>query len=380
MRIGVNALFLVNGKGGGIETYLRGLLSALAAIDRDNEYIIFTNKDCRGSFTLTDNFSEHECKVAATNRPAKILWEQTLFPSIINRAGIDLLFSPANIAPSRHRMPSVATIHDMIPFERPECFSSIELTALKKLFTSTITSSDRIISGSEHAKSALLERFDIEEERVVTVYHGVDPRFRNDSSYKEKGLRLFGEGIKAPYILAIASDKPYKNLDGLLRAYKILKERETVSERLVIAGNPGVLKEGLVSLIDDLGLTGSVSLPGFVSDEELVYLYSGASVFVFPSFFEGFGLPVLESYACGTPVAASNAASIPEAVGDAGLIFDPNDTADIAGKVLTLLRDGKVRDDMIRRGLKRAGVMTWERAAAGTLAVFNDAVSGGRSL
>ncbi len=380
MRVGVNVLFLVSGKGGGIETYLRGLLTALAVIDRSNEYVIFTNKDCRGSFALKDNFSEHECKVAAKMRPAKILWEQAIFPSVIKRAGIDLLFSPANIAPTRHRMPSVATIHDMIPFERPECFNAIELLASRRFFSSTITSSDRIITVSDHARKALLERFDIGAGNVITVHNGVDPRFRKDDSYREKGLKLFGEGIKAPYILAIASDKPYKNLDGLLRAYKILKERESITERLLIAGNPGGLKKGLLSLIGELGLTGSVSFSGFVSDEELVWLYSGASVFVFPSFFEGFGLPVLEAYACGTPVAASNAASIPEAVGDAGLLFDPKDPADIAAKVLTLLRDDKVRDDMIRRGLKRAGVMTWEKAAAETLNVFNDAVSGGRSL
>ena len=377
MRIGVNALFLVSGKGGGIETYLRGLLSALAVIDRDNEYVVFTNKDCRGAFPLEGNFREYECSVAATHRAAKIIWEQSLFPSVIKRAGIDLLFSPANIAPSRHRMPSVATIHDMIPFERPECFKAIELAALKKFFSSTIRTSDRIITVSDHARTALLERFDIDKARVVTIHNGVDPRFKDDNRFKAKGLKLFGGKSAAPYILAIASDKPYKNIEGLLRAYKTLRDREAVAENLVIAGNPGGLKKGFLSLIEALGLSASVSFAGFVSDEELVYLYSGASLFVFPSVFEGFGLPVLEAYACGTPVAASNAASIPEAVGDAGLIFDPGSDEDIAEKMRIVLKNDKVREDMIVRGLKRAGVMSWQRAAIETLGVFKDAASEG---
>ncbi len=363
MRIAINALYLVGGRAGGLETYLKGLLRGLAAIDKQNEYLLFTNRDSLGLFELADNFTEIPCGVSATKRPLKIIYEQNFFPFKIRSADIDVLFSPGNIGPAVTFCPSVAVIHDMVPYERPECFSTIERTALKALFSMTIKTSTRLVTVSGHSKNTMIERLGVDPDKIVVVYNGVDEILLRKAPARP-GIAC------SPYILTTASDKAYKNIDSLLRALKILKEEDGLEERLVVSGRLGGLEAGLISLVDELGLTGSVDFPGFVSRDELIDLYHGARAFVFPSLFEGFGLPVLEAMACGAPVASSNAASLPEAVGDAGLLFNPNDPVDIARKTLKLLTDEDLRTKLINKGRKRAAEFSWERAARETLVVL----------
>ncbi|MEE8575583.1 MAG: glycosyltransferase family 1 protein [Thermodesulfobacteriota bacterium] len=369
MKIAINALFLVEGKGGGLETCLRGWLAAMSKLDSSSEYLLYTNRACRGAFPLGENFREITCDVSAVERLKKTFYEQTVFPGVIKKEGVDLLYNPGNIAPARHHCPSVTVIHDMVPFIRPEGFNTLELGTLKALFSLTARTSERVITVSEYSKKDMVDRFGISPDKVTVIYNGLDLSMvcANDSD-GDDGVKVGG-----PFILSVASSRKYKNLDGLLRAFKIVKEGGRFPElKLVMAGHAERVHAELVELTDALSISGDVVFTGFVEPAELAQLYKRADLLVYPSFFEGFGLPVLEAFANGTPVAASNAASIPEVVGDAGLLFDPTDTTAIAESVIKILLDPALKEELIKKGLKRAGEFTWERAAAETLNIFKE--------
>ena len=184
--------------------------------------------------------------------------------------------------------------------------------------------------------------------------------------------RLDAHGITQPYILYVASRRPYKNIDGLIRAYYLLKRRHNLPHRLVITGLGGRADNQLFGLIKECGLERQVILTGFVPDEELPLIYNGAELFVFPSFYEGFGLPIVEAMACGLPVASSNRTSLPEVAGRCALFFDPADVEDMAQTIYRLLTDEGLRQRLISCGRQRAALFTWERVAAEVLKALED--------
>lgn len=372
MRVGINLLFLVAGRGGGIERYARGLINGLQRIDKRNEYFLFTNKDCRGSFELTDNFKEVYCNVSAVFRPSKILWEQTVLPFQIKRERLDVLLSPGNIAPIVHPCPSVAILHDMIPYIRPEGFNMVELLSLKTLFHATARYSSKVITVSDSSRKEILNRFNLRDNKVVVIPGAISETFRPVSVTADNKKKLNRYGIHGRYILYLASSRGYKNIDGLIKAYKILKERYHIAQSLVVSGTAGQAHHGLMKLIDDLSLKREVILSGFIEDGDIPLLYSAADIFVYPSFYEGFGLPVLEAMACGTPVAASNATSIPEAVGNAGLLFDPDNIEEMAEKIFKILDDKELRDELIRKGFEHVKGFSWEKTAEEVLSLITE--------
>jgi glycosyltransferase involved in cell wall biosynthesis len=378
LRIGINLLFLAAGRGGGIERYARGLINGLQKIDSQNEYILFTNRDCSGSFPLAPNFREISSNVSATFRPSKIAWEQCVLPFHLKRHGIDVLLSPGNISPFFHRCPSVVIMYDMIPFIRPEVFTALERAALKTLFRTSARRSDKVITISESSKGDIVRTFGIPEGKVTVVLSGCDEQFRPVPVTEEARELLKRQGIPPRYILSVASSRTYKNIDGLINAYKLLKDKYRVPQSLVITGLAGRAHPDIKRLTQRLGLTGDVVFSGFLEDRVLPLLYSAAEVFVYPSFYEGFGLPVIEAMACGTPVAASSRTSLPEAVGDAGVLFDPHNIEEMAGGMHRILSDRPFRDDLVKKGLARAKTFSWEKAASETLAALSEL--GGRGV
>lgn len=356
MRIGVNLLFLVAGKGGGIERHARGLLRGLARVAVDHELVLFTNRDCRGTFPLAPNIREVASEVSATFRPAKLLWEQTALP--LHTRGLDVLLSPANIAPALHACPSAVIIHDLVPFLRPEMFDTVERAALKALFHVAARRSDLVLTVSASSRRDI-ERL-LGAKRVAVVPGAPDEAFR-----PTRGTSPYGK-----YILYVAAGRKYKNVDGLIRAFAKLD----VPHVLVITGLAGRASPETVQLATELGVRDRVVFSGFLDDSELPLLYSAADVFVYPSYYEGFGLPVLEAMACGTPVVASNRTSLPEAVGDAGLLFDPDDVDEMARTIGRVIADRALHAELSAKGLARASSFTWEQTAQKTLAALTELV------
>lgn len=359
------------GEGGGIERYLRNIIKAFQKIDRKNEYAVFTNRDNTGTFDLRNNFREHYSPISAHLRPMKILWEQFVLPLQVKMVGIDLLFSPGNISPLFVPCPSVVVIHDLIPFRSPANFTKNELLPLKTLLCLTAKRATQIITVSKSSQKEILEQFNIPREKTIVVYEACDEKFLyHQPSAEDKNTVKEKLTIHGDFVLCTASTRQNKNLDRLLLAFSLLKRKHDIKHRLVIAGLAGPHHQSLIKMVSDLELGKEVVFTGHVSDELLPALYGAASVFVYPSLYEGFGLPVLEAMACNTPVVASNTTSLPEVVGDAGLLIEPYNVEDISEGIYKVLTDDELHRQLTNKGRKRVREFSWDSTARKTLSIM----------
>ncbi len=362
IRIGINALFIIPGKAGGLETVLRNLLTSFLSVDTSNEYVVFSSRECAGIAPAGPNIQEVPCPVSAAFRPGKHLWEQLVFPSWLKRQRIDVLLSPGNVTPLCAPCPSVTVINDAIPFIRPENFSAIERLVLKPLFRLSARRSAAVLTLSESARRDLVRHLGIAEQKIGVMYLAAEDRFAPSAQNAEGVFRK--HGISRPYLICVASSRPYKNVVGLVRAFMLIRDRYHVPHQLVVVGLAGRAHGALLGIAAPLLEAGSLVLTGFVDDAELPVLYSQAELSVYPSMYEGFGLPVLESMACGTPVVSSNAASLPEVVGDAGVLFDPRDIEAMARAISSVISDEGLRTALRQKGFEQARRFSWDRSAA----------------
>jgi glycosyltransferase involved in cell wall biosynthesis len=236
---------------------------------------------------------------------------------------------------------------------------------------------DRIIAVSENTKKDLIKFYGIMPEQVKVIYLGVDKNFSFVKKENDDGV-LRRYNLKPGYILNVGTLEPRKNIVRLLEAYRLIAADLSRAPQLVIAGGKGWLSEDINKRIDSLGLKAKVILTGYVPDDDLPSLYRGAALFVYPSLYEGFGLPPLEAMASGVPVVSSNTSAIPEVVGKAGLLVDPCRTDEIARAVIMALEDVGLRDRMKNEGLKRSGRFSWENTAKKTIALYEEVLRGTR--
>jgi glycosyltransferase involved in cell wall biosynthesis len=350
-RIGVNALYLIPGEVGGTEIYLRRLLSALASTDKSNEYFVFTNRETGADLVPKHaNFHREPQAVKARFRPARILFEQAVLP--FKAARLDVLFNPGFTTPMLAPCPCVTVFHDLQHARHPEHFRWFDLPFWKLLLWASAHRARRLIAVSEATRADLLSVYRLQPERIDVILHGVEPDFfKLDRSFTE------------PFVLCVSTLHPHKNLDRLIRAYA----RRKRDWRLIIAGMRGFFADSLDALIADLGVGDSVRLTDWIPREDLLQLYAKAQAFVYPSTFEGFGMPVLEAMAAGIPVACSDIPPMREVAGDAALFFDPLSEDEIEEALDRIVTDEPLRARLAKKGPERAGAFTWERAARETL-------------
>jgi glycosyltransferase involved in cell wall biosynthesis len=285
------------------------------------------------------------------------LWEQALLPLAIGRS---VLWSPANTGPLAVRR-QVLTIHDLTPMDHPEWMGPAFARWYRWLWPRLIPRVHHVIADSASTKERIVHWFDVPEERVAVVHSGVDDRFRPCSEEAILAARSALGLTERRYVLSLSSLEPRKNLHRLLRAWERALPHLPDDVWLVIAGATGAQEVfGEYTLGD---LPRRVRLTGRVGDAHLPALYAGALVFAYPSVYEGFGLPPLEAMASGTPVLTGNRTSLPEVVGDAGLMVDPYDVDALADGLRTLLTDDALRERLRERGVERAKDFTWARAA-----------------
>jgi glycosyltransferase involved in cell wall biosynthesis len=363
LRIAVNALYLLPGEVGGTEIYLRQLLGALAKIDGRNEYLVFTNRETgRDLVPESAGFRQLTQPVQAEIRPLRILYEQSSLPSIIDREHVDLVFNPGFTSPKSVSVPAVTVFHDLQHIHHPEYFRKRELPFWNLLLAQSVRLSAKIIAVSETTRRDVLEHYDIPDEKVVAIPHGVEETF----------FRLQRQpDTDHPFLLCVATIDPNKNLEKLIRVYSGLRG-EFQNLRLVLAGRRGAQTAKVEAIIDDLGLRSWVRITGWIGQSELFSLYERATAFVYPSMFEGFGLPVLEAMAAGVPLACSRIDPLIEVAGDAGFFFDPESDQEMAQAIWRLLTEPEERARQIERGRLRASGFTWEESARKTLAVFEE--------
>ncbi len=364
VRIGVNALYLIPGGVGGTEIYLRELLAALAVVDTTNEYLIFTNHETGSDLVPRQaNFLWKPQAVRAVRRPARILWEQVVLPLEAGRYRLDVLFNPGFTAPLLAPCPCVTTFHDLQHKRHPEHFRWFDLPFWRFLLWAAAHRSRRLIAVSEATRADLLRFYLLPQEKIVVIPHGVNPEFFGlDRSRME------------PYLLCVSTLHPHKNLERLIRAYA----RGNRVRKLVLAGMRGFQTAAIERLIQDLGIGDAVKLTGWVPREELLRLYQRAYAFVYPSTFEGFGIPVLEALASGIPVACSSIPPLREVAGEAALLFDPLDEDSIREALDRICTDDALRARLATAGPERAKQFTWRRAAELTFQTINQTRYTGR--
>lgn len=308
-----------------------------------------------------------------TERPAaRILWEQLALPGLLRRAGVDLLHSPVNVAPLAAGVPSVLTIHDLSFLRYPRTFSAAQRRYQAALTGLSARRARLVLTDSEHTRRDVMALWRVAPGRVRTVYPGVTEVFRPQPAGRVAAFRA-RQGLPARYFLHVGTLQPRKNLERLIDAFALFKRRSGLPHALVLVGGKGWLYEGLLARARGADVEGSVHIGGYAAAADLPLWYAAAEALVFPSLYEGFGFPLVEAMACGTPVLSSTASCLPEVAGEAGLLFDPFDRAAMAAAMGQVAGDADLREELRRHGLARAARFTWAATARAVLAAYADA-------
>lgn len=373
MRIGINTLFLIPGQVGGTETYTRGLLSSLEEIDKENEYLIFCNKENFETFQLTSkNFRRILCPVKASFRPWRILWEQLIFPFQVWRNKIDILLSLGYVCPLFVPCKSIVVIFDLNWFFHPEEFSPLSRLAWKTLVSLSAKRADHIITSSNNSKKDISRILKIPKEKISVVYGGID-KSRFHEIKDEKIISKIKEkyGIGDRFILTVSAAYKFKNLGKLIEAVNLLRQN-IPGLQLLVVGLGGKGKPEIIKMIKKYNLGDNVVIAGWVPDEDLPVLYSAAEIYIHPSLYEGFGFPVLEAMVCGCPVVSSNAASLPELVDEAGIIVDARDESKIVQGTKRILENSSLAENLRKEGFKRCQSFSWLKSAREILKIYQN--------
>ena len=366
LRIGVNALYLIPGGVGGTEIYLRCLLSELARIDSLNRYFVFTNRETGPDLVPpSSNFEYVPQPVRGVFRPGRILWEQTALPAAVRRRGLDVLLNPGFTSPVLCPCPAVTVFHDLQHKRHPEYFRWFDLLFWRMLLYLSARRSDLLLADSEATHDDLLRFYRMPAGKVRVAPLGVDDRFFEIGRRREPDR-------ERPYLLAVSTLHPHKNFDRLIRAFSEFKKQKP-EFTLVITGVRGFHAEAIERLIEALDLRESVRLTGWVPREELYELFRRAYAFLYPTTFEGFGLPVVEALAAGIPAGCSSVEPVKSIAGDAALQFDPKNEDEIREAMLRLTSDEDLRRALSERGPRRAAEFSWRTTAEITLAALIDA-------
>ncbi|HEX7312889.1 MAG TPA: glycosyltransferase family 1 protein [Pyrinomonadaceae bacterium] len=367
MHIAIDAHSVGTGLAGN-ETYAANLVEALAEMDRENRYTVYvTRAEAEARFGgRWDNVS-----VRRTLPHTPLVRIPLTLSAELRRRPVDLLHVQYT-APPLAPCPVVATIHDLSFEHIPETFKLRSRVQLRVTVRATARRAAHVIAPSEYTRRDLLETYGLDPARVTAIPLAVSTRFRPVEDAGEVGRvkRLYG--IAGEYVLAVGSIQPRKNLGRLLRAYSALRRERGRSNlpQLVLVGKQAWLYGDTLRTIEEEGLGDCVLLTGYVSEGDLPALYTGALLFAYPSFYEGFGLPPLEAMSCGAPVLTGDQTSLPEVVGDAGLMVDPFDTDALAAGLARLIDDDALRADLRERGLTRARRFDWRDTARMTLQVY----------
>ena len=366
LRIGVNALYLIPGGVGGTEIYLRGLLSALSALDPVNRYFIFTNRETGPDLVPKQpNFSAVPQAVRASSRPARILWEQIVLPVQVARLQLDVLLNPGFTAPLLCGCPQVTVFHDLQHKRHPDYFRWFDLPFWRFFLYGSARISRRLIAVSARTARDLQFFYRIPPERIDVLPLGVDREFSE----------LAGVRAPEPFLLAVSTLHPHKNLDGLMEAFAGFR-REHPEFRLVICGLRGFAAEALEGVRRRLSLEDAVEFAGWIPRRDLHDLYRRAFAFIYPTLFEGFGLPVLEAMAAAIPTACSNIDPVGSIAGNGALQFDPHDRAAMLAALVRITGDEELRRQLAYEGPRRAAQFSWETTARGTLKALGAAAAG----
>lgn len=376
MRIGIDARAIYRNLDG-IGRYSLNLIKALAKIDRKNEYVIFRNRLFNETIVNSPNFRE-----VRIGFPSLSLRTGFFLGHLVKKENVDIFHSLFFIAPLWGIDNLVVTVHDLMALNFPGFFSGRNFLASKYAYLfhkymipRAVSLSKKLIAVSNNTRVDLERSFDLDAYRVSVIHEAADPIFQKieDTETLETYRRKSAlGGLPENFILYVGNTKPYKNILTLLKAFKLFKAALDTDYSLVIAGKKDRFHQTTFQTAKELGLLPHIKFVDNFMEKELPLLYNLAKLFVFPSYYEGFGLPPLEAISCGTPVIASNRASLPEVLGESAILIEPDDAEGFAKAMKDVLTDEDLRKQMSQKGIKQSKKFSWEKTAKETLNVYEE--------
>ena len=368
MRIGIDATALPP-QPVGAGNYIIQLVRALAEANFDVQLVIFAQKKGPALIDLPEERWVEWRIVEDLSPGSRLVWEQTRLPSLVRSTKVDLLHSLHYTRPLRLPCASVVTFHDMTFFLFPQLHTWARRLFFPTAMRISARQADAIITVSESTRQDAIRLLAIDPGKIFTAQLGVDPSFRTINDLGEKSRVIAKYNLPERFILYLGTIEPRKNLPILIRAYRQLLNSGT-SHKLVLVGKYGWMYEDVLDLVDELGLEDKVFFAGYVPQDDLPLVYNLASLFVYPTIYEGFGLPALEAMACGVPVITSQIASLPEIVGDAGILIPVNNVEALSEAMSRVLGDSTLREKLIKDGQLRSTKFSWDRTAQLTWQVY----------
>lgn len=370
MKIGIDGRAAIWYRGTGIGTYTYQLINSLNSLDLSDDYLIFMPQNNNNSISLNKNFT---IKNISENKSGNF-WDEVNIPAILKNLDTNLYHVPQNgiKLPCDKKCPFVITLHDVIPFKMPETVSPNYLKVFTENVPDIVKRSDAIITVSNFSKRDIVETLHYPENKVYVTYLANEDIYKPMDKSISRQIIKKAYGIEGEYILYIGGFSPRKNITGLIEAFSKLKALYKSDIKLIIAGKKGISFEIYRKKAEELHIINDILFPGFIALSDLPHLYSAAKLFVYPSFYEGFGLPPLEAMACGTPVIASNVTSIPEVLGDSAALIDPHNVESITSSMLQILEDNLYKESLIAKGLNKSASLSWNKTAKQTLEVYSE--------
>jgi glycosyltransferase involved in cell wall biosynthesis len=361
MRIGV--MLRHYGQLGGIGVYTKNILHALFQIDQKNDYhLLFRHSEQLGDFNSYPNVIEH-----LLGAPNKLWWDQITVPLFARSKKLDLVYNPKLTVPIIGQFKKVFVMHGAEQFAVPHCFKWHDRIYFMTANPIYCKRADVIITDTHHGANDVANYMGADPAKIGVIYLAYNEMCQ--ILMEDKTLKVREKyNLPEHFIFYIGGLNPVKNLGNLLKAYKTIKN--TIPQKLVVSGFKRWRYSEDLDLIEQLGLAEDVWLTGFVPDEDIPSLYNLADLFVFPSLYEGFGMPVLEAMACGCPVVATKKGCTPEVTGDAAVLVDPYDPEEIAAGILVVLQDEELKSQLMAKGLRRIQEFSWEKCARETLELF----------
>jgi glycosyltransferase involved in cell wall biosynthesis len=377
LHVGLNAHLLSLGRnyrGAGINGYIYNLLRHLPQVGGHYRYTAFLSEH---RFSPEPPLAVRLSRLPTAHAPVRIFWEQAIQPVVLQRARVDLLHAMAFVSPLLLPCPTVVTVYDLSFLRFPGSFRPLNRFYLRQFTSWSVRRAHRVLAISESTRQDVIRLLGKPAEQVDVVHCGVDKRFYPRGQAAVAAFRR-KKGLPERFILFLGTLEPRKNVVSLLEAYAQLSASNVGSwPVLVIAGAKGWFYEDIFAAVERLDLTERVIFSGYVPEEEKPLWYNAAELFVYPSLFEGFGLPPLEAMACGTPVIVCNTSSLPEVVGDAGIKVPPGDVSALAQAIAAMLHDQAGRAAWQERGLVQAERFSWHAAARQTVRVYERALGMG---
>lgn len=372
MKIALNLLYLIPGVVGGTETYARSLITALARLDEDHDYTLYVNRESADlDITPSDNFRRVVCPVVAMQRAYRYGWEQFVLPIQLRQLSPDLVHSLGYVGPIASGRPQVVSVHDVNYLGHSGRQTPVGRRAFQFFVEKTVERASHVITISRFSRGEIMRHLGVPPEKVSVVYCAAREANTASTGLPEQSVEALRR-ITQPFMIAFSSLSAHKNIARLIAAFARISSE--VPHSLVLIGH---MPEKSAEIRAELERTGDhrIHFTGFIPDDDVDALMKRASLFVFPSLYEGFGLPILDAQEAGIPIACSDVAALPEVAGEGAILFDPLSIDDMAAKLKRALLDPDLRETLTRKGKVNATKFSWDKAARETMGIYRKVVA-----